>query len=121
MAVEKEKEIDIAGIDKKTDACILAIIDSMTWNDEHQHLLLLQSKLNSYLAFIESGEIFDAYPHAKGKFIIIQIRFSYELSESANKFLNLASEIIQQAGFLLVWKTEDEKEKSRKNGGCDGN
>ena len=41
--------------------------------DDSEHLLLLQEKLNSYLAFIESGEIYESYPRAMGRQLVIDL------------------------------------------------
>lgn len=40
--------------------------------------MLLQNKLNSYLAFVESGEIFDSYPNANGKQIKLDVLCQHE-------------------------------------------
>jgi hypothetical protein len=38
---------------------------------KNEHLLILQDKLNSYLRFIETGEIFESYPAAKNSSLVI--------------------------------------------------
>ncbi|WP_407059149.1 DUF6572 domain-containing protein [Ralstonia syzygii subsp. celebesensis] len=35
--------------------------------NSEEHLLLLQEKINCYLRFIESGEIYNSFPSAEGR------------------------------------------------------
>ena len=65
MSIEQTDLIDIISIDRLTGETILTISDHLDWSDSEAHLLLLQNKLNRYLAFVESGEIFRSYPKAK--------------------------------------------------------
>ena len=58
MSVEEPAKIDFAAFDPKAGEVRLIISDHLDWTEEGEHLLLLQSKLNSYLAFVESGEIY---------------------------------------------------------------
>jgi hypothetical protein len=78
MSPEKSNTVDAIGIEKDTGVAILTIIDSWDWIDEKRHLLALQEKLNAYFNCIESGEIYEAYPKAAGRKIIIDVigRFS---------------------------------------------
>jgi hypothetical protein len=55
--------------------------------------------LNSYLAFIESGEIYTKFPSAVGRKIIIRVMGKYPLSDEARKFYHLAGNYINGLGF----------------------
>ena len=67
MAVDNTKTIDLIGIDNETGIVILTISDHLDWKETDTHLVLLQDKINCYLRFIESGEIYETYPEAKNK------------------------------------------------------
>nr|WP_281274530.1 DUF6572 domain-containing protein [Aquisalibacillus elongatus] len=41
MGVEHTNQVDFIGINKETDFCTLTIIDSLEWDNEREHLLLL--------------------------------------------------------------------------------
>ena len=73
MGVQNTNEVDIIGINKETGICTLTIIDSLDWRNEEEHLLLLQEKINVYLSFIESGEIYTTYTPSKGRKFEIKI------------------------------------------------
>jgi len=104
--INEENKVDLIGIDKECNYVNLGIIDPLDWIDEEKHLLLLQIKINAYLSFIESGEIYEAKPEAKGKKIIIQIAFAFELPENAMKFLFSVANILHDAGYKLEFQVE---------------
>jgi hypothetical protein len=56
-----------------------------------EHLLALQEKLNAYIAFIESGDIYTEIPGALGKSPIIRIIGKYELSEQGELLVDRAT------------------------------
>ena len=76
----------------------------LKWGDKAQqgeHLLLLQEKINTYIAFIESGEILESYPPSKGKLPIIRINGLYELPEQAELFIDRVAETLKEVGIGL--------------------
>jgi hypothetical protein len=101
MSVEEPAKIDFAAFDPKAGEVRLIISDHLDWTEEGEHLLLLQSKLNSYLAFVESGEIYAKLPKAIGLKVVIEVMGKFPLSEEASKFYRLAGGAIKDAGFLL--------------------
>jgi hypothetical protein len=71
MTVENTSTVDAVGTDKETGEVRLSIFDHLPWDTEH--LRLLQDKINVYLGFIESGEIYVSYPNAKGRPLVIDV------------------------------------------------
>lgn len=65
MSIEQTDVIDIISTDRLTGHVVLTITDHLDWTDSTAHQMLLQTKLNRYLAFVESGEILESYPNAK--------------------------------------------------------
>lgn len=104
MTVEQTELIDSVSLDQAGAVCTLAIIDDLVWDD--LHLQLLQTKLNTYLRYIESGEIFVAYPALQelveqGLDFAIELRCIYAPGSHANLFLESAGNIIRDAGYIL--------------------
>jgi hypothetical protein len=54
MTIEDARIVDFIGVDPVTGHVVLTITDHLPW-DSDEHVLLLQDKLNRYLAFVESG------------------------------------------------------------------
>ena len=67
-----------------------------------------QNKINRYLAFLESGEIYETYPSAKDKQILIRIACKYQPTEKGDWFLQQCKEIIKNAGFKFEYLVHSE-------------
>jgi hypothetical protein len=106
MSVEKTNVVDAIGIEKN-EWVVLTISDHLEWDLANEHLLVLQDKINGYLRFIESGEIFDAYPQAHGKQIMISIVALHSPFGDAVKFIDRAKETVEKAGFGFRFQQRD--------------
>ena len=112
MSVEQTSVVDFIGTSKDEHEVILTVADHLEWDAENKHLLLLQEKLNSYLRFIESGEIFDSYPSAKGKRIGINVCALHAPEGDALEFLARSKNTIEKAGFSFRFEQREfEKEQ----------
>lgn len=96
MSVEDLNSIDAIGIDSNSGMVVLTISDHLEW-DDNKRLLMLQEKINTYLSFIESGEIYEAYKEAKNKPIGINVIFKHSPNEDGLHFLNAISNIVKSA------------------------
>ena len=99
MSVDERNVIDALGIRRTDGRAVLTISDHLPWLTSNEHLLVLQDKINDYLAFIESGEIYNSYPQAHGREIEIQVVHKFPPAGDAITFLKRAGEAIRAAGF----------------------
>lgn len=97
MTIEQTSVVDIAYINSETGSVHLSITDHLEWDGEH--LFLLQEKINCYLSFVESGEIFDTFPKFRGKKIQVDLISKFEPTEEALHFIGHVKVILEQAGF----------------------
>jgi hypothetical protein len=105
MTVEDAGKIDFTAFKPDGDEMLLVISDHLGWDEfGGEHLLALQEKLNSYLAFIETGQLYRDVPKAVGRKIIIEVVGKSPLSEEAEKFYRLAGRAIENAGFSLRFR-----------------
>jgi len=100
-------KIDAVGIVHKTGKVKLKIFDHLEWDSEAEHIILLQEKINNYLAFIERGQVYEVYSDTEDKEKIISIDFLCIPSTNALKFLDTASKIIDDAGYKLVYSISE--------------
>jgi hypothetical protein len=108
MSIDQTDVIDFATIDKASGELWLTITDHLPWEEnERIHLDLLQDKLNAYLRFIESGEVFDKLPDAKGRSIAINVVGKFPLSQKAEFFLAKLTAAVEGAGFRLQFSQRD--------------
>jgi|SRR5215510_10899995 len=114
MTVERTGIVDWLGIEKGTGHIVLTVVDPLDWNDENGHLRTLQDKLNTYLAFIESGEVFERLAEEVGRTvprstpIKVNILAKHPLPKRANAFLEYAQGSFSGAGFELSFKVVPE-------------
>jgi uncharacterized protein DUF6572 len=98
MSVDQTQVIDVVSQDKD-GTIVLSISDHLDWDNGKQHLLILQEKINTYLNFIDSGEIYERYPDAKGHPIQIDVRFHYQPNMEARAFLAKVKPIVENSGY----------------------
>ena len=96
--------IDAIGVDKASGEVVLTVSDHLGWEDEASHLEALQSKLNRYLAFLESGEVFSQYPAAVGRTLRILVVLKYPPPDLADQFFRRARTTTREAGFELDYR-----------------
>jgi hypothetical protein len=102
MSVDKTNAIDAIGVDKLTEDVVLTIADHLVWSEsDNEHLLLLQEKLNAYLSFVESGELLQTYPNAKGRAVLIDVVCKYPPTRQAKSFCSKVAQIVEAAGMKL--------------------
>ena len=120
MTIEQIDKLDFCTFDPKSGDVTLIIVDHLPWDEgtheEGEHLLLLQEKINKYLAGIESGELYEKFPEAKkGQKLIIQIAAVYSLGKQATFFFNKAKDFLSEAGYELRFRLLP-KEELKKEG-----
>lgn len=102
MSVDETNKIDFTAWDKNKSCVWLTISDHLGWREEEgEHLLLLQDKLNTYLYFIESGKLVETFPWADGLPVVIRIAAKYPLSAEATKFFDLVKGKLGEIGVSL--------------------
>ncbi|WP_339521621.1 DUF6572 domain-containing protein [Pseudomonas sp. EL_65y_Pfl2_R96] len=118
MSVTDAKIIDMWGIPKWDNSkIILGITDHLEWGEkaeQGEHLLVLQEKINTYIAFIESGEIYTEIPGAQGKSPVIRVHGKYELPEQGEMFIDRVAETLKEVGIGFEFVLKTDKEKSNK-------
>src|SRR5262249_12445616 len=101
MSLEQTEVIDAVGIEKATGFVVLTITDAWDWNDERSHLLALQAKMNAYFKFVESGQIWESYPKAVGRQVVIDVVVKFPLPQIAIDFLKRASDACADLGLKV--------------------
>ncbi len=103
MSVAETDSIDAIGIEQQEKRIYLSIIDPLAWDDENVHLYTLQEKINTYLYFIESGELLKAFPDAKGFDVAIELLLKHMPSNAALDFLDKTIQILLDKQILFTF------------------
>jgi hypothetical protein len=106
MSVDNPNIIDLVGIDQDGNV-VLTISDHLEWDDNNEHLLVLQEKINAYIGSIESGDLIENYPDAKNRNILIRIELKYSPDKDGAEFLERVKEILGPAGFNFQYEKLD--------------
>jgi hypothetical protein len=102
MSVDEGNKIDMVITDKAKTRVALVIADHLDWeNDESEHLVLLQDKINAYLHFIESGQLNQNRPDLAGLPVSIEVSAKSPPSAEATKFYRLIGKIVAEVGSSL--------------------
>ncbi len=105
MTVEQKQVVDAIGVENATGTVVLTISDHLSWVDEGAHLASLQAKLNTYLAFLESGEVYRSYPASRDQSVRIDVVFQHAPTCAAESFLHSAQKASENAGFEFSWRS----------------
>lgn len=103
MSVIETDKIDAIGIINEEQRIYLTIVDSLVWDGENVHLFTLQEKINSYLFFIESGELAKAFPNEKNFDAVIELILKYAPTNEAITFFDKTIQILLDKGIAFVF------------------
>jgi len=103
MSVVETDSIDAIGMEKEHKRIFLSIVDPLMWDDENIHLFTLQEKINTYLYFIESGELLKAFPDSKEFDIAIELILKHMPSNDAITFFDKTTQILLDKGIVFVF------------------
>ena len=87
MAIDQTDKVDFISIDENDKSVFLTISDHLDWTNVEGHLLMLQEKINNYITFYESEQLYEEYPKAKNKRIVFNIIAKEEFPPEAVEFL----------------------------------
>jgi hypothetical protein len=106
LSVEEPQKIDIVATRPGSREVRLVITDHLSWSDEEAHLLLLQQKLNTYIAFVESGQVLKVNtpkvpPDAQ---ITVVVAAQYAPTETARVFFQQVSVVLSDLGVSFTFE-----------------
>jgi Immunity protein 27 len=108
MAIDQTDVVDLIGVDPIRGEAQLIISDHLDWNkgdkQDREHMYLLQEKVNTYLRFIESGEINTACPKAKGKKAVIRLVAKYDMNDDGKGFFKTIEEALLASGHAITFE-----------------
>ena len=102
MKYGTEHPSKIDTISNKDDKVILSIIQADEINDDN--LMLLQEKLNNYLAYILDGQLDKDFPKYRGFAAKIEIYFQLEPQGIVLVFLKNAPALCAEEGVKLTYE-----------------
>ena len=110
MRLQQKDTVDYIGLEKETGVVVAPLVDDCDWNDEIYHLRLLQSKINRYFDFIESGEIYSEIVAATSRAVLpgspvkISVLAKFPPRGEGKRFLEHVTEAAKEAGIGFSFK-----------------
>ncbi len=103
MSALNPNTIDLIATHPESDVVKLVIADHLDWSDVEEHCRALQDKLNSYLAFIESGDWarLEAPKLPASPQIRVLVALKYEPPVAGIQFLERARAFLKDVGVPL--------------------
>lgn len=102
MSIMESNKIDAIAVDKENNRVVLMIADHLDWEYEGIHLKMIQDKVNAYISFIESGQIYEAYPKAKGcDGFVFDFRFKNKITKSCERLLDIIKENTKELNITI--------------------
>lgn len=94
MTILEKQKIDIVSI--RDNKCFLIISNHLEWDEKNTILERLQDKVNVYLEYIESGQLYADFPNAQNCEIIIQTACQYSPNSEGLKFEHMMNDVLTQ-------------------------
>lgn len=108
MSVLDRETVDGMALDKDGKGIRLFISDHLDWSDEYNHLLVLQEKINAYIAFCEEHQYTQVYKNVIVEYAIFEIHFMYEPTINAMNFLEQVQRQINEMGIAIECHISEE-------------
>lgn len=105
MSIDKSHAVDGLGVSRVDGKIVLTIADHLAWRDTRQHFDLLEKKINAYLSFVASGQLYAALPDARDREIRIELIHEHALDEKANELLTVVKEQLKSIGLEFTATT----------------
>jgi hypothetical protein len=108
MSVEQTRVVDMIAENADDDEACLIITDHLEWgSSQPDHLLVLQEKINSYISFFESGEVFEGREHLRNRRLKLKVIGLYPLNAQAQEFYDRAGSILSGIGLPLIFELNE--------------
>jgi hypothetical protein len=104
MSVHEIDTVDYIYLEEASEAPVLVVSDPLGWTplEEDPHLELLSQKLNTQIAFVNTGQIVQVWPEYRdGRIVWVEVAGRCALSPRAEAFYQHASEVMAAANMQL--------------------
>src|SRR5687767_9547614 len=89
MTVENCEVVDLVSVDPLSGIIFLSMVEERDWGSEGKLLPNLEAKLNTYLEYIEGGQLGKDYPDLVGKPVMFRLHYMHEPSVREREFIRI--------------------------------
>jgi hypothetical protein len=111
MSVLDTDVIDYVYLEDVTQTPVLVVSDPLKWTlgeqDDDDHLEALREKLNSQIAFVETGQIRGLFPAYDGNEVRVEVVARHALTRVAEEFYRMAQRVMAESNMDLQFRLCD--------------
>jgi hypothetical protein len=109
MSVLEIDIVDYVYIEDDSEVPVLVVSDPLSWRppDDERHLDVLREKLNTQIAFVETGQIRAIYPPFAGGLVRVEVVAKCPLTSAASHFYGVARGVMSRANMDLCFQLWD--------------
>lgn len=109
MSVRDVDIVDYVYLEDGTQTPVLVVSDPLTWKppEDEDHLEMLREKLNSQIAFVESGQIKSIWEPYSGGLVRVEVVARHSLSGVAHEFYRVAAKVMKKSNMDLQFRLCD--------------
>ena len=98
MSVLETSQIDYVYFEDDTQTPVLVVSDPLPWapGDATPHLDALREKLNTQIAFVETGQMLGVWPDYAGGVVKVEVVARHAMAPEAEAFFGLAQQMMMQ-------------------------
>lgn len=85
--MQKHQQIDVVSHDPRTDRVVLSLVETRPWGEQGKLLPDFQEKLNTYLAYVEGGQLWRDYPAMTGKKVAFCLHAQFPPTQPEEDFI----------------------------------
>ena len=89
MTVENPSVVDLVSVDPLSGIVVLTLTEVREWGDRGELLPDLENKLNTYLEYVEGGQLAAHYPDVATNPVSFRLHYMYELTAREREFLRI--------------------------------
>jgi hypothetical protein len=104
MTIEEKGIVDFIEINHERGVANLVISDHLAWEEVNRHLLLVQEKINEYLSFIESGNLFEARADLRALRLVIKLTALFLPPPEARTFYDELQRTLASYGYPFIFE-----------------
>ena len=109
MSILEADLVDYVYLEDDTATPVLVVSDPLTWKppEDEDHLEALREKLNSPIAFVETGQIRGVWPGFAGGLVRVEVVARHSLTRMAEDFYHAAGRVMKEANMDLHFRLCD--------------
>ena len=101
MSVTDKEQVDGVAYDSAEEALVLLLTDHLGWENEYEHLSILQEKINNYISYCETKQYLEIFKGERINMAVIDIQFLNEPTKNAMDFLQVVQDTVGPLGIKI--------------------